>query len=78
MKKISFYQWLRSQWLRSQKNRNNVVGDIAKDALIDNKFPKHVTTSYNKIEKYLESRNANINVIESLKIAYEEYKTAYM
>ena len=73
MYKKTFYQWM-----RSQKSRNDMVGDIARDISEDNNFPKYVRTSSNKIEKYLESENASINAIRSFKIAYEEYKTACM
>jgi len=68
MNKKTFYQWM-----RLQKNRNDMIGDLAKDILMDNDFPKYIRSSYMKIEKYLELKNASNNVINSFKIAWEEY-----
>jgi len=65
------------QWIHYQKNRNDLIGDLAKDILIDNNFPRYVRVSYCKIEKYLKSRNASINAINSFKIAWEEYKSGF-
>ena len=48
MGKKTFYQWM-----RSQKNRNDPIGDLAEDIIIDKQFPKYVKTSYKKIEVYL-------------------------
>jgi uncharacterized protein YozE (UPF0346 family) len=73
MNKKTFYQWI-----RKEKNRNDEVGDIAKDILLDNNFPKYVRTSHKKIEDYLKSNNANDCSINSFKIAWDEYKKAYL
>ena len=68
MNRKTFYQWI-----RLQLNRNDVVGDIAKDVILDNKFPKYVRISPNKIEKYLLSRNACNDAINCFNIAWKEY-----
>jgi uncharacterized protein YozE (UPF0346 family) len=73
MNKKTFYQWI-----RKQKYGNDEVGDIAKDILLDINFPKYVRTSHKKIETYLKSKKANDYCIESFKIAWDEYKKAYM
>ena len=51
---------------------------LQKMFFMDSNFPKYVTTSYAKIEKYLKSKNASINAVNSFEIAYEEYKIAYL
>lgn len=68
MNRKTFYQWI-----RLQLNRNDVVGDIAREVILDNMFPKYVRTSSNKIEKYLLSQNACDNSINCFNIAWKEY-----
>ena len=72
MNKKTFYQWI-----RKQKNRNDEVGDMAKDILFDINFPKYVKTSHKKIEDYLKSNNASDHCIDSFKIAWNEYRKGY-
>jgi uncharacterized protein YozE (UPF0346 family) len=73
MNKKTFYQWI-----RKQKFRNDEVGDIAKDILLDINFPKYVITSHKKIEDYLKSNNASDCCINSFKIAWDEYNKAFV
>jgi len=68
MSKKTFYQWI-----RYQVNRDDMVGDLARDAVRDKKIPKYVKTSHKKIENYLNSINTDNNLIDSFRSAWEEY-----
>jgi uncharacterized protein YozE (UPF0346 family) len=67
----SFYQWL-----ISQIERPDNVGDIARDAKADQNFPDDLT-HYQDIEKYLNSVGACEGAVESLKDAWLEYSLQY-
>lgn len=60
------------RWLKKQKGRQDRVGDLARDALIDKTFPKH-TNTLRRLEAYLESKTNYSPVFETLQIAWEEF-----
>lgn len=67
----SFYEWL-----IFQKERPDLIGDLAKDVYSDNHFPRELA-SFEEIKEYLEIQGACIGAIDSLKEAWLEYIQQY-
>lgn len=65
MKKVSF-----KRWLLSQRSRNDIIGDFAKDAHGDAGLP----TTPLSIKRYLIQTGACAGALEALKEAQEEFK----
>lgn len=64
------------QWLLPQIDRPDRVGDIARDAVNDNTFPRE-STHYEEIKSYLVSVGACDAAIESMKESWLEYVQKY-
>jgi len=64
------------QWLLSQIDRPDRVGDVARDAAIDEAFPRK-STLYEEIKRYFYSLGASTAAIESLKAGWLEYLQQY-
>jgi uncharacterized protein YozE (UPF0346 family) len=64
------------QWLISQIDRPDNVGDIARDAKTDKTFPNELQ-AYQEYENYLSKLGACSAAIESLKDAWLEYFSQY-
>ena len=64
------------QWLLSQINRPDRVGDVARDAAADDKFPKG-KHQYEEIKSYLDSIGACSAAGESFKQGWLEYLQQY-
>jgi uncharacterized protein YozE (UPF0346 family) len=64
------------QWLLPQIDRPDRVGDIARDAVNDNKFPRE-SIYYEEIKSYLVSVGACAAAIESMKESWLEYVQRY-
>lgn len=64
------------QWLLPQIDRPDRVGDIARDAVNDNKFPRE-SIHYEEIKSYLVSAGACAAAIESMKESWLEYVQKY-
>ncbi len=64
------------QWLLSQIDRPDRVGDVARDAAIDEKFPR-ANACYQEIKRYFDSFGASAAAIESLKAGWLEYLQQY-
>jgi hypothetical protein len=62
-------------WLAAQKSRNNPVGDLARDAADDSRFPRRVA-SLNRLTAYLASRGACPGALEAARRAWKEFQTA--
>jgi len=72
-KKVRMQSKTFKQWLRSQKNRNDPIGDFARDAMVDPDFPKYVCKSPDKIADYLESHNACAGAIAAFNAGWQEF-----
>ncbi|MGD9733107.1 MAG: YozE family protein [Desulfamplus sp.] len=64
------------QWLLPQVERPDRVGDIARDAVGDENFPRE-SNQYEEIKSYLEPYDGNHRVIDSLKESWVEYLEKY-
>lgn len=64
------------QWLLPQIDRPDCVGDIARDAVNDNQFPRE-NIYYEEIKSYLVSLGACTAALESLKESWLEYAQKY-
>ncbi len=64
------------QWLLPQIDRPDRVGDIARDAVNDNQFPRE-SIYYEEIKSYLVSVGACTAVIESMNESWFEYVQKY-
>ncbi len=64
------------QWLLPQIDRPDRVGDIARDAVVDKKFPRE-SDQYEEIKSYLDSQGACPGAIESFKEGWVEYLQKY-
>lgn len=64
------------QWLISQVDRPDRIGDSAKDIFSDDKFPPDIL-HYQEAEAYLYSVGASNAAIDSLKAAWLEYSEQY-
>ncbi|MFN9174534.1 MAG: YozE family protein [Synechocystis sp.] len=63
-------------WLISQTERPDRIGDLAQDIECDSEFPINAD-NYEKLEIYLKSKYANRAVIECLRAAWFEYMKQY-
>ncbi len=64
------------QWLLPQIDRPDRVGDIARDAVADNDYPRN-SNQFQEIEFYLHSQGACSTAIESFKEGWLEYIQRY-
>jgi len=64
------------QWLLPQINRPDRVGDTARDAVVDEQFPRE-SDQYEEIKSYLDSFGACSAAIESFKKGWLEYLQQY-
>lgn len=64
------------QWLLSQIDRPDRVGDVARDAAIDEEYPRK-SNQYAEIKSYLDSQGACQAAIESFKEGWLEYLQQY-
>jgi uncharacterized protein YozE (UPF0346 family) len=64
------------QWLLPQSDRPDPVGDIARDAVVDEKFPRS-SVHYEEIKSYFNSLGERNAAIESLKMCWLEYIEKY-
>jgi len=64
------------QWLLPQIERPDRVGDIARDAVVDEQFPRE-SNQYEEIKSYLDSQGACSAAIESFKEGWLEYIRQY-
>ena len=62
-----------SQWLFANTERNDPIGDLARDAVRDKDFP--ITDSYNEVEEYLGAYSSA--VLEALDSAWQAYAEKY-
>lgn len=60
-------------FLRTQTNRDDPVGDFARDVLVDPFFPGYTIQSAADVSRYLRSVNAINATVRSGLIAYHEY-----
>lgn len=67
----SFYEWL-----IFQQERQDIIGDLAKDIYSDDLFPRELV-SFEELKEYLEIQGACIGAIDSLKEAWLEYIQQY-
>ena len=61
-------------WLKKQKERDDPIGDLAKDALEDESFPIE-TDSLKRIRTHLFNIHACDEAIQALSEAFDEYKS---
>lgn len=61
------------QWLRQQKKRNDRIGDLARDAVVDSTFPRRARRR-ETLKIYLESCNACAGAIEALDAAFQQFR----
>lgn len=64
------------QWLLSQKDRPDRVGDVARDAAVDENFLRE-STHYQDIKRYLDRLGASAAAIESFNAGWLEYLQQY-
>ncbi len=62
------------RWLEKQKDRNDPVGDFARDAISDNNFPKD-RGSVIMLRQYLITKRACDEALVTLKEAHAEFKS---
>lgn len=60
-------------WLEKQINRDDPVGDLARDAQRDSDAPKH-SNAFTIWQDYLNSRFACDGAMDALKEAFAEYR----
>ncbi len=63
-------------WLLPQTNRPDPVGDIARDVVVDDNFPRN-SVYYEEIKSYFNSLGVRNAVISSLKMSWLEYMEKY-
>lgn len=61
------------RWLRTQKHREDPVGDLARDAARDRCWPRG-SASLRHLEKHLEKHDAIPEAIEALRRAFSEWQ----
>jgi len=64
------------RWLLSQIDRPGRVGDIARDAAVDEEYPRE-SDQYEELRSYLDSHGASSAAIESFKEGWLEYLQQY-
>jgi uncharacterized protein YozE (UPF0346 family) len=62
-----------SDYLLGQRGRDDAVGDLARDAARDPKWPKQRGLSLSRLRNYLIVNNACQNAIDALLCAWNEY-----
>lgn len=60
-------------WLEAQKGRGDPVGDLAGDAMADQRFPVFVN-DLDSVKRYMESRFASDRALEALDEAWAEFQ----
>lgn len=63
----SFYEWL-----MQQRDRDDVVGDVANEAARDPDFPKG-WTNYDRIRSYIYAKTKDSDVLQAVAEAWAEY-----
>lgn len=61
-------------WLTKQRDRDDPVGNLARDVMSDKSFPKE-TDSFSIIKIHLVIKNASDEVIQTLREAFDEFNT---
>ena len=61
------------QWLLTQTNRNDEIGDLARDIKRDKNKPSSSTT-IGKVRQYLQNSHACTEALEAFDNAVKEYK----
>jgi uncharacterized protein YozE (UPF0346 family) len=64
-----------STWLAGMQNRNSPVGDLARDMLSDNDWPKDGTDKMT-FKRYLENQHACDGARNALETAWGSYRKA--
>ena len=59
-------------WLLKQKDRDDIVGDLAKDCITDIKFYGGEFNSYDELKERIENKGGDSDVMYALKEAYKE------
>lgn len=59
-------------WLLSQRARNDMIGDLARDVSIDRRLPKVET--YQALCAHLEKMHAGAGALRALRLARSEYE----
>lgn len=59
-------------WIKKQKNRDDPIGDLAKDIISDRKFPKSID-NLKTHTSYLVYKGACQGALDALNIAWNEY-----
>jgi uncharacterized protein YozE (UPF0346 family) len=62
-----------SDYLLGQRERDDAVGDLARDAARDPEWPKQRGLSFNRLRNYLVFNNASQSVIDALERVWNEY-----
>lgn len=62
-------------WLQAQKDRQDRIGDLARDAISDTARPPD-DSDYKVWREHLEDMNASQAALETLRIAWRAYKSA--
>ena len=62
-----------TNWLKQQKHRQDIVGDLARDAVEDETGPKG-NAGYHVWERHLESKGAVQGALDALAEAWREFK----
>jgi len=60
-------------WLKRQKTRNDPIGDLARDAIIEGSFPQKIE-SVRELHVYLSDKRACTEAHSALDEAWNEYK----
>jgi hypothetical protein len=61
------------QWLRDQRERDDWVGDLARDADLDGRWPRGRQPSLDRLVSYLHSRNACSEAVRALIMGWNEW-----
>ncbi|QTA88836.1 YozE family protein [Desulfonema magnum] len=64
------------KWLQNQSERDDMIGDLARDVRLDKTFPK--SSSLEKIRNHLESSGACEGAVSALEMAYTEWHPSYL
>lgn len=60
-------------WIKEQKDRNDPIGDLARDLIVDRDLPE-IVTGYRSFKRYLVGRSAVDGALNALDMAWGEYK----
>jgi uncharacterized protein YozE (UPF0346 family) len=61
------------QWLRTHKDDDTPIGDLARDAGRDSRFPRGVTQNNAVIRNHLNRMNACPDALTAFESAWDEY-----